>query len=112
MISKREAVDRVPVNRKLMAIPVYCTPFVVINGTENFCRNSDVLRVIHKSSTPSNNISIYMEDGNCRELWHYVQDSKIFVVYYKKSDFSRPNATQTPPDSLMDLNGSDGLRTV
>jgi hypothetical protein len=55
-------------------------------------------------------------------IWGVVEYSSIdrlihdivagFSQYYKKSEFSRRNATQTPSDSLMDLNGPDGLRTV
>ena len=51
-----------------------------------------------------------VEDSSIDRLIHDIVAH--FSPYYQKSEFSRPNATQTPSDSLMDLNGPDGLRMV
>ena len=41
-----------------------------------------------------------------------VCDSMYTLANYKKSDFSRPMATQTPSDSLIGLSGCDGMTKV
>ena len=57
--------------------------------------------------------------GNCDKLIrrkepdvYFLCDSMYTIASYKKSDFSRPTATQTPSDSLTGLSGCDGMTKV